>query len=74
MSKKQRLEFDDQLRQAIEHCGMSRYEISQQSGVDQAVLSRFMSGKAGMSMDSINLIFRLLDLEINTPACKRVKR
>ena len=65
-----RLDFEDQLRREIERCGLTRYRISKMTGIDNAVLSRFMSGKVGMSMDSIGCIFDALDLEIE-PRRKR---
>lgn len=65
-----RLDFEDQLRREIERCGLTRYRISKMTGIDNAVLSRFMSGKVGMSMDSIGCIFDALDLEIG-PRRKR---
>ena len=66
----ERLDFEDQLRREIERCGLTRYRISKLTGIDNAVLSRFMSGKVGMSMDSIGCIFDALDLEIG-PRRKR---
>lgn len=66
----ERLDFEDQLRREIERCGLSRYRISKMTAIDNAVLSRFMSGKVGMSMDSIGCIFDALDLEIG-PRRKR---
>ncbi len=66
----ERLDFEDQLRREIERCGLTRYRISKLTGIDTAVLSRFMSGKVGMSMDSIGCIFDAIDLEIG-PRRKR---
>jgi len=40
--KKQRLSLSDELRQAIERSGLSRYSIWQQTGIDQGSLSKFM--------------------------------
>ena len=39
----------EQVRQAIEDCGKTRYQISQETRIDQATLCRFMGGKGGLS-------------------------
>jgi transcriptional regulator with XRE-family HTH domain len=62
--------FSDQLRRAIQDSGMTRYAISVQTGIDQAVLSKFMAGKIGLSLDSVNKLMDLLGLEIR-PRRKR---
>ena len=51
-----RLSFSDQVRRAIREAPITRYELSKRTGVDQAVLSRFLKGKVGMSLDSLDLI------------------
>jgi hypothetical protein len=64
MARKKR-SFADELRIAIEQCGKSRYRISQETGIGQEVLSRFMAGKKGLSMDSIDRLFENLGLKIS---------
>ena len=44
--------FSEELRRAVRECGMSRYAISVQTGIDQATLSRFMKGERGLSLSS----------------------
>lgn len=44
--------MSDEIRHAINAAGMSRYQISQQTGINESVLSRFMSGH---SMTTHNL-------------------
>ena len=56
--------FDEQLRQAIERSGLSRYAISRATGIDQATLSRFMAGRMGMSLESINRVVAVLGLTL----------
>ncbi len=63
--KRKRLSFADQLRIEIEQCGKSRYQISKETGIGQEVLSRFMAGKKGLSMDSIERLFENLRLKIS---------
>ncbi len=62
--------FTDQLMRAIRESGVSRYSISVRTGIDQAVLTRFMQGKSGLSVDSIDKLMDVLDLEIR-PRLKR---
>jgi DNA transposition AAA+ family ATPase len=62
--KKQRLSLSDELRQAIERSGVSRYSIWQQTGIDQGSLSKFMDGERGLGMESIDQIAELLRLHI----------
>ena len=57
--------FADQMRQAIERSGKSRYQISKDTGIGQDVLSRFMSDERGLSMESIEVLFEYLGLSIS---------
>lgn len=64
----------DQLRQLIESAEISRYELWRKTGIDQAVLSKFVNHKGGLSMESLDKIGELLDLQITKrpkPAAKR---
>ena len=62
-SKGDRRGFLDQIREAVRSSGMSRYFLSQQSGVDEASLSRFVRG-AGLSMESLDSIAEVLGLGV----------
>lgn len=54
----------DEIRQAIDRSEHSRYAISKSIGVSQAQLSRLMSGKSGLSIDSLERLAEFLNLEI----------
>ena len=54
----------DQLRHFIEAGEMSRYELSKITGIDKAVLSKFVHGKCGLSMQSLDKIGEILNLQI----------
>ncbi|MDD4787764.1 MAG: helix-turn-helix transcriptional regulator [Pirellulales bacterium] len=54
----------DQLRRAIETADKSRYVLWKETGIDQAVLSRFMHGKGGLSMDGLDRLAHALGLEL----------
>ena len=46
--------FVEQLRSAIRESEMSVGAIAQSTAIDKAVLSRFMNGKSGLSVTSID--------------------
>ena len=56
--------FSDQIRRAIETCGMTRYRLAKLSGVEQAVLSRFINGKSGLTTFNLDKLAVVLDLEL----------
>ena len=64
----------DQLRQLIESAEISRYQIWQQTGIDQAVLSRFVNRKEGLSMESLDKLGEILDLQITKREKKSARR
>ena len=63
----------DQIRRAIAACGVSRYRLWKETGIDQAVLSRFMAGKAGMTLKSLDVLAAALNLRIVVGKPKRKK-
>jgi transcriptional regulator with XRE-family HTH domain len=78
MPKKQkRLSFSDELRQAVERSGLSRYAIGAATGLDEGSLSKFMAGERGLRMESIDKLADLLrlhivsDAEVGRPNVKR---
>ena len=63
----------DQLRQAIDESGITRYRISIESGISESTLSQFYNGHRGLSMEAMNALGECLDLEIvkrNKPSKK----
>ena len=66
MTRKKLRPITEQLRQAIESADASRYRISKSTGVTEAALSRFVNGKAGLSLESVDRIGEFLDLELVT--------
>ena len=67
---KTRTQFSDQIRQAVEASGLSRYRICKDAGIDQAAFSRFMAGKVGLSMPTVDALADVLGLDV--VACKRI--
>ena len=56
--------LSQQLRAAIEDSGETRYAIAKATGIDQSVLSRFVNGERGLSMNAIDILGGYLGLEI----------
>ena len=64
MARNQTAKLSDQLRKAIREAACTRYAISKATGIDQAVLSRFLAGERGMSLDSIDKLGEFLKLSL----------
>jgi len=56
--------ISEQLRQAIRQSEKTRYRIWQETGISQAVLSRFMNEKVGLSMETVDLLCGCLGLRL----------
>jgi hypothetical protein len=48
---------------------LSRYRICKTLGIAESTLSRFMSGQGGLSMEYLDALADLLDLDIVTGKC-----
>jgi DNA transposition AAA+ family ATPase len=62
--KRKPIKLTEQVRQAIETCGKTRYQISKDTGIDQATLCRFMGGKGGLSNPILDTLGEYLRLRI----------
>jgi hypothetical protein len=62
--KRKTVTLMEQVRQAIDACGKTRYRIGHDTGIDQATLCRFMSGKAGLSNPILDTLGEYLGLRI----------
>jgi hypothetical protein len=69
-----KLSFSNQIRRAIENAELSRYVIANLAAIDQAALSRFMSGSGGMSLDSLDRLADVLGFTIVIEQKKRKGR
>lgn len=66
--KSKRKTLSEELREAVERSGVTRYAIWQETGIDQGTLSKFMAGNRGLSIESIDKLADLLGLHIVTDA------
>jgi len=64
MAKKHATKLTDQLRQLIDECGLTRYEIAKRTGIDESALAKFYSGRRGLSMEALNALGEFLELKI----------
>jgi transcriptional regulator with XRE-family HTH domain len=67
---KQQKKLSDQIRDALVSSGKSRYAIFKATGIDQAVLSRFLAGKCGLEMATLDTLAEYLNLTIKSPKRK----
>ncbi len=56
--------ISEQLIEAIESSDLSRYRISQETGIAQSTLSEFVNGNRWLSLQNIDIVCELLDLEL----------
>jgi len=64
MAKRQIPRLRDQVRQAIRDSDATRYQIAKATGIDQASLSKFISGERGLSLGSLDLLAEFLNLQL----------
>lgn len=63
MSKRPK-KITEQLRQAIDDSGLTRYRIAQETGVSESTLSKFYLGQRGLSMEALDAIGECLQLTV----------
>lgn len=64
MAKKRSRLLTDQLRQAIDDGGLTRYDIAKRTGIDESALAKFYNGHRGLSMKALNTVGEFLQLKI----------
>lgn len=63
----------EQLREAVENCGETRYRIAQETGINESTLSRFVASGRGLSMENTDRLCTYLGLELRPNSGKRRK-
>ena len=69
-----RVRLSDQIRRAVDASEMTRYRIAKDAGIDHAVISRFMAGKVGLSMATLDDLADVLGLNVTTNAPDKRRR
>jgi transcriptional regulator with XRE-family HTH domain len=59
-----RVKLSDQIRRAVDVSGLSRYRICKELGIAESTMSRFMTGRGGLSMDYLDALADLLGLDV----------
>jgi ribosome-binding protein aMBF1 (putative translation factor) len=60
---KKRIKFSDEIRRAVDTCGMSRYRLAKLLGCSESLLSRFMSGE-WLGQEYLDALAALIDLHV----------
>ena len=66
MAKRKHATLSEQLRQIVRDSEYTRYAISKATGIDQAVLSKLLTGERGLSFDSLDLLGEFLEIDLVT--------
>ena len=64
MAKRRSENLTDQLRQAIDDSGLTRYQIAKATGIDESALAKFYNGQRGLSMKALNALGDCLELTL----------
>ena len=67
------MDLAGQLRKAIKESGLTPYRIATDANVDRAIMTRFVNGDRGLTLDTASRIAEFLGLELR-PARKRNKK
>jgi transcriptional regulator with XRE-family HTH domain len=61
---KNRVSFSDEIRQAVDASGLTRYRICKELGIAEPLMSRFMAGKGFLGQGTLDAVAELLDLHV----------
>ena len=64
MATKRTKKMTDQVRQAIDNSGLTRYRIAQDTGIDESTLAKFYHGTRGLSLNNLDLLCAYLGMRI----------
>lgn len=56
--------LSDQLRRAIRESDLSRYAICKATGIDQSAMSKFLAGRVGLGLASVDRLADFLGLKL----------
>ena len=59
-----RVSLADQVREAVDASGMSHLAVGRAADIDKGLFCRFMKGRSGLSVPSLNRLADVLNLNI----------
>jgi transcriptional regulator with XRE-family HTH domain len=71
MRAKQPKRFTDQVRQAVENCGQTRYRIAKATGISEPTLARLVSGERFLSPTALDTLAEYLGLRVTNQPKKK---
>jgi transcriptional regulator with XRE-family HTH domain len=61
---KKRMTVSERIREAVETAEVTRYQIAQETGIEQSALTRFLSKERTLSMKAIDALAEYFGLEL----------
>jgi transcriptional regulator with XRE-family HTH domain len=58
------LKFSDEIRNAVDASGLTRYRICKEIGIAQSLMSRFMAGTSWLGQGTLDALAKLLDIHV----------
>ena len=68
------MRFSDQIRREVRRGGLTQYRIWKETGIDASTLSRFMTGRRGLPMKTLDRLAGFLDLSVVSAKGNKSKR
>jgi plasmid maintenance system antidote protein VapI len=65
------MNIGEMLKQKIIACGISRYKISSDTGIEQAALSRLVHGKRTITLETAEILLNYFGFKITKPKAKK---
>jgi len=73
MAPRRKKKLSDQIRDAIDDSGKSRYRISHESEIDESALAKFYNGHRGLSTKALDRLAECLGMRIKVEGRKQTK-
>jgi len=62
--RRSKKKLSDQIRQAIDDSGRTRYRIAQETGIDESALAKFYNDKRGFNSGTLDILGEYLGLRV----------
>jgi plasmid maintenance system antidote protein VapI len=71
-NRKHKIDLAATIRRAIKQSGLTPYRVATDADVDRAIMTRFVNGQRGLTLDTASRICDMLGLELR-PVRRKVK-